>query len=67
MSLAFAILIEVSLRYLGLGTQPPAPSGDTMLDEGRTSDDATCSTRSSAGARSVSYTGGGEGHRRNTG
>jgi peptide/nickel transport system permease protein len=35
-SLAFAILIEASLSYLGLGTQPPAPSWGTMLNEGRT-------------------------------
>jgi peptide/nickel transport system permease protein len=35
-SLAFAILIEASLSYLGLGTQPPDPSWGTMLNEGRT-------------------------------
>jgi len=35
-SLAFAILIEASLSYLGLGTQPPYPSWGTMLNEGRT-------------------------------
>ena len=35
-SLAFAILIEASLSYLGLGTQPPGPSWGTMLNEGRT-------------------------------
>jgi peptide/nickel transport system permease protein len=35
-SLAFAILIEASLSYLGLGTQPPDPSWGTMLSEGRT-------------------------------
>jgi peptide/nickel transport system permease protein len=35
-SLAFAILTEASLSYLGLGTQPPAPSWGTMLNEGRT-------------------------------
>jgi peptide/nickel transport system permease protein len=34
--LAFAILIEASLSYLGLGTQPPDPSWGTMLNEGRT-------------------------------
>jgi len=33
---AFAILIEASLSYLGLGTQPPDPSWGTMLNEGRT-------------------------------
>jgi peptide/nickel transport system permease protein len=35
-SLAFAILAEASLSYLGLGTQPPDPSWGTMLNEGRT-------------------------------
>lgn len=35
-ALAFAILIEASLSYLGLGTQPPDPSWGTMLNEGRT-------------------------------
>jgi len=35
-SLAYAILIEASLSYLGLGTQPPAPSWGVMLNEGRT-------------------------------
>jgi hypothetical protein len=35
-SLAFAILIQASLSYLGLGTQPPDPSWGTMLNEGRT-------------------------------
>jgi len=35
-SLTFAILTEASLSYLGLGTQPPAPSWGTMLNEGRT-------------------------------
>jgi ABC-type dipeptide/oligopeptide/nickel transport system permease subunit len=34
--LSQAILIEASLSYLGLGTQPPDPSGGTMLNEGRT-------------------------------
>ena len=34
-SLAFAILTEASLSYLGLGTQPPDPSWGTMLNEGR--------------------------------
>jgi peptide/nickel transport system permease protein len=35
-TLAYAILIEASLSYLGLGTQPPDPSWGTMLNEGRT-------------------------------
>ena len=35
-ALAFAILIEASLSYVGLGTQPPDPSWGTMLNEGRT-------------------------------
>jgi peptide/nickel transport system permease protein len=35
-SLAYAILTEAALSYLGLGTQPPAPSWGTMLNEGRT-------------------------------
>ena len=35
-SLAYAILTEAALSYLGLGTQPPAPSRGTMLNEGRT-------------------------------
>jgi len=30
-----AILIEASLSFLGLGTQPPDPSWGTMLAEGR--------------------------------
>ena len=34
--LAFAILIEASLSYLGLGTQPPDPSWGPMMNEGRT-------------------------------
>lgn len=34
--LSQAILIEASLSYLGLGTQPPDPSWGTMLNEGRT-------------------------------
>ncbi len=34
--IAYAILIEASLSYLGLGTQPPDPSWGTMLNEGRT-------------------------------
>ncbi|SFJ95120.1 Binding-protein-dependent transport system inner membrane component, partial [Bosea sp. OK403] len=29
------ILVEASLSFLGLGTQPPAPSLGTMLSEGR--------------------------------
>jgi peptide/nickel transport system permease protein len=35
-SLAFAILIEASLSYLGLSAQPPTPSWGNMLNEGRT-------------------------------
>jgi len=35
-SLAYAILTEAALSYIGLGTQPPAPSWGTMLNEGRT-------------------------------
>jgi len=35
-SLAYAILTEAALSYLGLGTQPPTPSWGTMLNEGRT-------------------------------
>jgi peptide/nickel transport system permease protein len=35
-SLAYAILTEAALSYVGLGTQPPAPSWGTMLNEGRT-------------------------------
>ena len=31
-----AIIIESSLSYLGLGTQPPTPSWGTMINEGRT-------------------------------
>jgi peptide/nickel transport system permease protein len=34
-SLAFAILAEASLSYLGLGTQPPQPSLGRMLTEAR--------------------------------
>lgn len=33
--LAFAILSEASLSYLGLGTQPPAPSWGQMIADGR--------------------------------
>ncbi|MBM3134875.1 MAG: ABC transporter permease [Chloroflexi bacterium] len=35
-TIAYAILTEASLSYLGLGTQPPAPSWGTTLNEGRT-------------------------------
>jgi peptide/nickel transport system permease protein len=35
-ALSAAILIEAALSYIGLGTQPPAPSWGTMLSEGRT-------------------------------
>jgi len=34
-TLSQAILVEASLSYLGLGTQPPFPSWGTMLYEGR--------------------------------
>ena len=34
-SLAFAILSEAALSFLGLGAQPPAPSWGRMLAEGR--------------------------------
>jgi peptide/nickel transport system permease protein len=33
--LSSAILVEASLSFLGLGTQPPVPSLGTMLSEGR--------------------------------
>ncbi len=35
LSLAFAILAEAALSFLGLGTQPPDPSWGRMLSEGR--------------------------------
>ncbi|ACO48182.1 ABC transporter permease [Deinococcus deserti] len=35
LSLAFAILAEAALSFLGLGAQPPAPSWGLMLNEGR--------------------------------
>jgi peptide/nickel transport system permease protein len=35
LSLAFAILAEAALSYLGLGTQPPDPSWGRMLSESR--------------------------------
>jgi peptide/nickel transport system permease protein len=35
LSLAFAILAEAALSYLGLGTQPPDPSWGLMLNTGR--------------------------------
>jgi peptide/nickel transport system permease protein len=35
-ALSTAILLEAALSYIGLGTQPPAPSWGTMLSEGRT-------------------------------
>ncbi len=35
-TIAYAILTEASLSYLGLGTQPPTPSWGTTLNEGRT-------------------------------
>ncbi|WP_199537262.1 ABC transporter permease [Spongiactinospora gelatinilytica] len=34
-SLAYAILIEASLGYLGLGVQPPQPSWGSMLSSGK--------------------------------
>lgn len=34
-SIAFAILLESALSFLGLGTQPPDPSWGTMLNSGR--------------------------------
>lgn len=34
-SLAFAILAEAALSFIGLGTQPPTPSWGRMLSEGR--------------------------------
>jgi peptide/nickel transport system permease protein len=34
-SLAFAVLSEAALSFLGLGTQPPHPSWGLMLSEGR--------------------------------
>ena len=34
-SLAFAVLAEAALSFLGLGTQPPDPSWGRMLAEGR--------------------------------
>ncbi len=33
--LSAAILVEASLSFLGLGTQPPSPSLGLMLSEGR--------------------------------
>jgi peptide/nickel transport system permease protein len=35
LSLAFAILSEAALSFLGLGVQPPAPSWGRMLFDGR--------------------------------
>jgi peptide/nickel transport system permease protein len=34
-SLAFAILAEAALSFIGLGTQPPEPSWGIMLADGR--------------------------------
>ncbi len=34
-SLAFAVLAEAALSFVGLGTRPPAPSWGRMLSEGR--------------------------------
>ena len=33
--LSFAILVEASLSYLGLGIQPPHPSWGSIVNEGR--------------------------------
>jgi peptide/nickel transport system permease protein len=35
-SLSYAVLIEASLGFVGLGVQPPTPSLGNMLNEGRT-------------------------------
>jgi len=35
LSIAFAILAEASLSFLGLGVQPPAPSWGGMINQGR--------------------------------
>jgi peptide/nickel transport system permease protein len=35
LSVAFAILTEASLSFLGLGVQPPTPSWGFMLNQGR--------------------------------
>jgi len=35
LSLAFAILAEAALSFLGMGTQPPTPSWGSMLSSGR--------------------------------
>ncbi len=35
-SIAFAILAEAALSFLGLGIQPPTPSWGSMLNQGRT-------------------------------
>jgi ABC-type dipeptide/oligopeptide/nickel transport system permease subunit len=34
-SLAYAILLEASLSFLGLGVQPPNPSLGSILNDGR--------------------------------
>ena len=34
-TLAYAILLEASLSFLGLGVQPPNPSWGSILNEGR--------------------------------
>jgi peptide/nickel transport system permease protein len=34
-SLAYAILVEASLSFLGLGVQPPTPSWGNMLSTGK--------------------------------
>ena len=35
LSLSIVILVEAALSFLGLGTQPPAPSWGSMLSRGR--------------------------------
>ena len=35
-SISYAILIEASLGFMGLGIQPPTPSWGSMISEGRT-------------------------------
>jgi peptide/nickel transport system permease protein len=36
LSMGFAVLLEAALSFLGLGTQPPAPSWGAMLNDSRT-------------------------------
>jgi peptide/nickel transport system permease protein len=35
LSMGFAVLLEASLSFLGLGTQAPEPSWGSMLNDGR--------------------------------